>query len=51
MWQAALLVTCFQAGFLLGIFFVLTMEATYSSKSLADFQQTTQHYIPEDMLD
>jgi hypothetical protein len=38
------------AGFLLGLFFNLMMEAMFSSKMLVDFQQTTQCYIPEDKI-
>jgi hypothetical protein len=37
-----------QAGFLLGLFFDLKMEATCSFKRSVDFWWTTLHYIPED---
>jgi hypothetical protein len=36
------------AGFLLGLFFDLYMEATCSSEKMADFQRTKWRYIPED---
>jgi hypothetical protein len=28
----------------------MKMEATYSSKTVVDFQQTSWHYIPEDRM-
>jgi hypothetical protein len=43
----ALLVTCFQAGFLLGLFFELEMEAICSCETSTDFQRTTQRNISE----
>jgi hypothetical protein len=44
----ALFATCFHAGFLLGLFFDPEMEATSSSATSVDFQQTTRRYISED---
>jgi hypothetical protein len=35
-----------QAGFLLGLFFTLKIEATCSSETLVEFQRTTRRYIP-----
>jgi hypothetical protein len=43
-----LLATCFHAGFLLGLFSTLKMEAICSSETSVDFQRTTRRYIPED---
>jgi hypothetical protein len=35
------------AGFLLGLFFDLKMEDTFSTKTPVHFQRTTRRYIPE----
>jgi hypothetical protein len=44
----ALLATCFMPVSCLAYSLLQKMEETYSSRILADFQRTTQHYIPED---
>jgi hypothetical protein len=42
-----LLARCFEVGLLLGFFFGLKMEATFSSGTSGDFRRTTWLYIPE----
>jgi hypothetical protein len=42
------LATCFMLVSCLAYSLALKMEVTCSSETLADFQLTTQHYIPED---
>jgi hypothetical protein len=39
--------TCFHAGSCLTYFSILKMEATFSSETSVDFQQTKRRYIPE----
>jgi hypothetical protein len=46
----ALLATCFHAGSCSAYFSTLKMEVICSSETSVDFQQTTQHYIPEENL-
>jgi hypothetical protein len=42
------LADCFQAGFLLGLFFEQKIGVIYSSEISVDFQRSTRRYIPED---
>jgi hypothetical protein len=44
----ALLATCFHVGFLPGLFFGPEAGGDIFLRNVVDFQQTTQHYIPED---
>jgi hypothetical protein len=46
-----LIAACFMLVSCLAYFLTLKMEATGSSKTSVDFQQTTEHYIPEDITE
>jgi hypothetical protein len=46
--QIALLANSFVLLFFMAYSLTLKMEETSTSKSLVDFKQTTQHYLPED---
>jgi hypothetical protein len=49
--KEALIATCFMLVSCLAYFLTLKMETTGSSKTSVEFQQTTKHYIPDDITE